>query len=108
MNKKEYKMNKKEKMSIVGKLGYGAGHIFNDMSATMWFSYSVLFFHNVLNLSNTGAGLIVMVGQVVDGIASILVGALSDKDYEIWIYIHYGKRKVYIFYHIEKDSLFTF
>ena len=76
------------------KLGYATGHILNDMSVTMWFSYFLLYFHNVIQMSNTAAGLTIMVGQVVDGISSILVGVLSDKDFEFWIYIYYGKRKV--------------
>ena len=87
-------MSSKEKLNVVTKLGYGTGHILNDMSVTMWFSYFLLFFHNVIQMSNTNAGLIVMVGQVVDGISSLLVGVFSDKDYDFWIFLHYGKRKV--------------
>ena len=82
------------KLGIVTRLGYGTGHVLNDMTATILLSYFLLFFHNVIQSSNTNAGLILMAGQVVDGIASILVGMLSDKDFDIWIYSHYGKRKV--------------
>ena len=87
-------MESNVKLGIVTRLGYGTGHVLNDMTATIWLSYFLLFFHNVIQSSNTNAGLILMAGQVVDGIASILVGILSDKDYDIWIYLHYGKRKV--------------
>ena len=82
------------KLGIVTRLGYGTGHVLNDMTATILLSYFLLFFHNVIQSSDTNAGLIIMIGQVVDGISSILVGILSDKDYDIWIYLHYGKRKV--------------
>ena len=87
-------MESNVKLGIVTRLGYGTGHVLNDMTATIWLSYFLLFFHNVIQSSNTNAGLILMAGQVVDGIASILVGILSDKDFDIWIYLHYGKRKV--------------
>ena len=87
-------MESNVKLGIVTRLGYGTGHVLNDMTATIWLSYFLLFFHNVIQSSNTNAGLILMAGQVVDGIASILVGILSDKDFDIWIYLHYGKRNV--------------
>ena len=89
-------MSSIEKITTTTKLGYGLGHIFNDMAGTMWFSYFLLFFHNVLQLNNTKAGLIIMVGQIVDGISSILVGVLSDKEYDNWNFIRVGKRKVQI------------
>ena len=87
-------METNSKLGIVTRLGYGTGHVLNDMTATILLSYFLLFFHNVIQSSNTNAGLILMAGQVVDGISSILVGMLSDKDFDIWIYLHYGKRKV--------------
>ena len=87
-------METNSKLGIVTRLGYGTGHVLNDMTATILLSYFLLFFHNVIQSSNTNAGLILMAGQVVDGISSILVGLLSDKDYDIWIYLHYGKRNV--------------
>ena len=79
---------------MVTKLGYGTGHVLNDMCGSMWFTYMLLFFHNVIGLSNTNAGLIVLLGHIADGISTVLVGILSDQDHNIWIYIHYGKRKV--------------
>ena len=84
----------KRSVSMVTKLGYGTGHILNDMCASMWFTYMLLFFHNVIRLSNTNAGLIVLIGQIADGISTVLVGVFSDQDHDIWIYIRYGKRKV--------------
>ena len=84
----------KRSVSMVTKLGYGTGHILNDMCASMWFTYMLLFFHNVIRLSNTNAGLIVLIGQIADGISTVLVGVFSDQDHNLWIYINYGKRKV--------------
>ena len=84
----------KGKLNMGTKLGYGTGHVLNDMCASMWFTYMLLYFHNVIRLSNTHAGLIVLVGQIADGVSTVLVGVLSDQDHNMWCYIHYGKRKV--------------
>ena len=81
-------------LKLLTKLGYGTGHVLNDMCASMWFTYLLLFFHNVIQLSNFNAGMLVLVGQVADGIATVVVGILSDQEHNIWVYSHYAKRKV--------------
>ena len=35
---------------------YGVGHMFNDLSATCWFSYLLVYLQSVANLSNATAG----------------------------------------------------
>ena len=90
------KDKEKKSGSMTKRLGYGTGHILNDMCASMWFTYMLLFFTNVIQVSPTNAGLIVLIGQIADGISTVLVGVLSDREYDIWIYIKYGKRKVNI------------
>ena len=42
------------------KLAYGTGHILNDMCASMWFTYLLIYFHSVLQFDNTLAGLIML------------------------------------------------
>ena len=34
-------------LSLGQKLGYGLGHVLNDLCASMWFTYLLLFFHQV-------------------------------------------------------------
>ena len=91
----------KAKVKPLAKYGYGTGHVLNDMCASMWFTYMLLFFHNVIKLDNFYSGLIVLVGQIADGLSTVLVGVLSDKDSKLWLCVHYGKRKVFglIAYH---------
>ena len=60
------------------KIGYGAGHIMNDMCASMWFTYLLLFFHKVLQFDNTLSGVILLIGQLADGISTVFVGILSN------------------------------
>lgn len=44
---------------------YGVGHVLNDLCASMWFSYLLVFLHSVLGLNNLAAGVILLVGQVI-------------------------------------------
>ena len=83
-----------DKLSIVTKFGYGTGHIMNDMAASLGFTYLMLFFQNVVRLHPVNSGLIVLVGQVANGIGAVIVGILSDKEIKIPLCLRYGKRKV--------------
>ena len=86
--------SEKAKLKPLAKYGYGTGHVLNDMCASMWFTYMLLFFHIVIKLDNFYSGLIVLGGQIADGLSTVLVGILSDKDSKFWLCVHYGKRKV--------------
>ena len=41
------------------------------------------------------AGIILLVGQIADGIATIVVGVLSDRETNLHACLKYGKRKVF-------------
>ena len=43
----EFNMLKSSDLSWSTILGYGVGHIFNDICASMWFTYLLLFFQKV-------------------------------------------------------------
>lgn len=79
-------------LSLPRKLAYGVGHVFNDLCASMWFTYLVLFFHKVALLGNTYAGLLILIGQVADAAATPFIGFLCDKTH-----LRYGRRK---FWHL--------
>lgn len=66
-------------MSFLQKIGYGLGHVFNDLCAGVWFSYTLLFMQGALQMSGTVAGILVMLGQVGDALATPIVGILTDK-----------------------------
>lgn len=61
------------------KIGYGLGHVFNDLCAGVWFSYLLLFLKGALKMRGTEAGAMMMLGQVFDALATPLVGYLVDK-----------------------------
>jgi len=79
------------------KLAYGLGHIQNDLCASMWFTYLLLFFHQVLNFNNIYSGIILLVGQIADGVSTTIVGALCDGNSEegAWLCRKYGQRKAW-------------
>lgn len=76
------------------KLAYGVGHFLNDVCATVWFSYTLLFFQRVLCFPSSLAGIVVLTGQVADGLSTVFVGLMADKDLQ-WAICRYGKRKVW-------------
>ena len=81
-------------LNMMTMLGYGTGHVLNDMVNAMWFTYTLIFFHSVIRLSNSNAGLVLLVGQITDGLSSLSIGLLMDQDQNLRIYSCYGKRKV--------------
>ena len=86
------------KLNMITKLGYGTGHIMNDMAAAMAFTYLMLFFQNVINLDPINSGLIILVGLIADGIGAVIVGILSDKEVKIYCCLRFGKRKVILMF----------
>src|SRR5690348_12379663 len=47
-------------------LAYGVGHAYNDMCATMWFSYVMVFYNLVRDMDSSWAGALLLIGQVAD------------------------------------------
>lgn len=79
------------KLSFRVKFCYGVGHILNDLCASMWFTYLLLFLHKVVKFSNVMAGTLLLIGQVVDAISTPLVGLESDRTGNC----KYGRRKIW-------------
>lgn len=69
----------KSTLSIIQKVGFSFGHVYNDLCAAIWFSYTLLFMQNVLGMAAVQAGALVMLGQVGDAIATPIVGAMTDR-----------------------------
>jgi len=69
------------------------GHVLNDLCASMWFTYLLLFFQKVLYFNRTNSGLILLIGQLADGISTTVVGLLSDKTKNLLFCRKYGTQK---------------
>jgi len=63
---------------IVGRLAYSVGHLQNDLTAACWFSYFLLYLQEVVGISHSLAGYILLLGQVVDAVATPIIGIKSD------------------------------
>ncbi|KAM9718409.1 major facilitator superfamily domain-containing protein 12-like isoform 4-T5 [Menidia menidia] len=74
------------------KISYAVGHCLNDLCASMWFTYLLVFYHSVLGFQNTNAGLLLLVGQIADAICTPLIGYESDQSPGC---LNYGKRKTW-------------
>ena len=75
----------KKHLSWSTRLAYGTGHILNDLCASMWFTYLLLFFEKVLSFNTLYSGVVLTTGQIADGIATLCVGYFSDKDINFWL-----------------------
>uniref|UniRef100_A0AAQ6IC46 Major facilitator superfamily domain-containing protein 12 n=1 Tax=Anabas testudineus TaxID=64144 RepID=A0AAQ6IC46_ANATE len=74
------------------RLSYAVGHFLNDLCASMWFTYLLVFYHSVLGFRNTNAGILLLVGQVADAVCTPLIGYESDRTPGCG---KYGKRKTW-------------
>lgn len=76
------------------RLAYGTGHVLNDICASMWFTYLLVFFHLVLGFDPTLCGVVLLIGQVADAMVTPFVGLHSDRNDDFWL-CRYGRRKTW-------------
>ncbi|XP_075887413.1 major facilitator superfamily domain-containing protein 12a [Nelusetta ayraudi] len=74
------------------RLSYAVGHFLNDLCASMWFTYLLVFYHSVLGFQSFYAGVLLLVGQVADAICTPVIGYESDQAPGCGTY---GKRKTW-------------
>ncbi|XP_047367518.1 major facilitator superfamily domain-containing protein 12-like isoform X2 [Vespa velutina] len=67
------------KVSMSTKLAYALGHIFNDLTAAMWFSYTLIYLQKVSLLEPIMAGTLLLLGQIVDAFTTPIFGFLVDR-----------------------------
>jgi len=60
------------------RLSCGVGNVFNDLYRQLLCSFEILFFMNVVQLSSSQEGLVVLMGQIADATISPLTGYLGD------------------------------
>lgn len=63
------------------RLAFSVGHVLNDLCASMWFTYLLVFFHLVLRFDNYLSGIVLLIGQFADGIATPFVGLQVGDSY---------------------------
>uniref|UniRef100_A0AC35FNE4 Major facilitator superfamily domain-containing protein 12 n=1 Tax=Panagrolaimus sp. PS1159 TaxID=55785 RepID=A0AC35FNE4_9BILA len=72
--------------------GYSLGHVFNDMCSSMWFTYLMIYLEKVIKMRSWRAGLLMLIGQVTDGIATPVIGLLSDSSILPHSIVKFGQR----------------
>ncbi|XP_037626112.1 major facilitator superfamily domain-containing protein 12 [Sebastes umbrosus] len=77
-------------LSVCRRFCFSVGHFLNDLCASMWFTYMLVYLHKVLGLKSSYAGVILLMGQIEDGVFTLLVGYESDRTS-----CSYGKRKTW-------------
>ena len=73
---------------------YALGHVLNDMCAACWFSYLLLYLEEARDLSPLEAGAVLFTGQLMDALATPVVGLLSDSS-KGWPALGLGRRKLW-------------
>jgi Na+/melibiose symporter-like transporter len=69
----------KSTLGVIDKIGFSFGHILNDLTAGLWFSYTLLYLKSIVELPHFWAGFLMMLGQVFDAASTCIVGILTDK-----------------------------
>ncbi|OMO72341.1 hypothetical protein CCACVL1_17851 [Corchorus capsularis] len=66
-------------------LYYGVGHMLNDITSACWFTYLLLFLTEI-GLSPRDAAIVMLSGQIADGLSTIFFGELIDRfgHFKIW------------------------
>jgi len=65
-------------MRATERLSCAVGNVFNDTYTQLLFSFAILFYMKVLELSASQAGLIVLIGELSDAAMSLISGYLGD------------------------------
>ncbi|XP_035510009.1 major facilitator superfamily domain-containing protein 12 [Morone saxatilis] len=66
-------------LPVYRRICYAAGHFLNDLCASMWFTYLLVYLHSVLGFQSTYAGALLLIGQIADGVCTPLIGYESDR-----------------------------
>uniref|UniRef100_A0A146M891 Major facilitator superfamily domain-containing protein 12 n=2 Tax=Lygus hesperus TaxID=30085 RepID=A0A146M891_LYGHE len=63
----------------VNRIGYGVGHVFNDLCSALWFLYFLLFLGDIDRMSGQLGAVTLLIGQIADAIATPVIGVWSDR-----------------------------
>ncbi|XP_030322329.1 major facilitator superfamily domain-containing protein 12 isoform X2 [Calypte anna] len=77
-------------LPLRARLSFAAGHFLNDLCASLWFTYLLLYLHAVLGYGHRLAGALLLAGQAADGFCTPLLGYEADRSTGCG---RYGRRK---------------
>ena len=74
-----FERSKEISLSKKVKVGFGFGHFYNDLSVTLYYSYILVFFNQVVKMTPVNAGIVILIGEIIDGASTLFSGAMTDK-----------------------------
>jgi Na+/melibiose symporter-like transporter len=80
------------RLSRCTRLAYSVGHVFNDLCASMWFTYLLVFLQRVAHFNHIQSGALLFWGQLIDALCTPVIGYEADR---LSCACRYGKRKVW-------------
>ena len=81
------------KLPLRTKIGYGFGHMMNDLVGAAWVTYLLVFLVQIIKLEKTLSGIILYIGQFCDGIATLFIGYFSGFKYDLWLCNKLGNKR---------------
>lgn len=86
-------MTTEKRLPWTQRLCFGVGHALNDLTSSMWFSYLIVYLQLILGFNSNYAGMILLTGQIVDAVATPLLGFETSNGHGGNLCRRYGKRK---------------
>ncbi|CAH8545302.1 unnamed protein product [Schistosoma guineensis] len=67
------------KMKWISKIAYGTGQMLKDLVAGVISIFYIIFYEGCISLSSSQVGALLLCGQIANGLATPLIGYLSDR-----------------------------
>ncbi|CAF4845898.1 unnamed protein product [Rotaria sp. Silwood1] len=80
-------------LSKRSKFVYSVGLVLNDVTSSMWFSYTLVFYNRVLKFPNAFSGYLLLIEQISNASLTLFVALICDRT-RTGLF-HYGKRKTW-------------
>lgn len=78
--------------SIRNRIACKTGHVLNNLTSSVWYSYALLYFQNVVGLSSVTVGIIFFTSQILMAASFIVIS--FGRDNRLWnSFAAYGRRK---------------
>ncbi|KAM4629202.1 major facilitator superfamily domain-containing protein 12 [Polymixia lowei] len=88
----EQSVSTRRSLPVFRRICFAVGHFLNDLCASLWFTYLLIYYQSVLGFHRTYAGVLLFIGQIADGVCTPIIGYESDRTPG---FLGYGKRKTW-------------
>ena len=99
-------VNNENQLTFFKQQFYGIGHFFNDLVITVWFSYAIIYYQNIMHISSISTGALLFTCQATDAVFAPVLGILFDKTKTRWK--HGGRKSWYLFGELQDTIFFEY